>query len=440
MNEAVFRTATGVVTGWHDDDVTRATGIPYAQSQRFSAPTSLPDSTAAINATEFAPACPQLPVPELDALLGIESSSLPHDEDCLKLSVTVPRNQSSEPRPVMVWIHGGSYVVGAGDSPIFDTRPLCLEQDVVVVSVTYRLGLFGFLGGYRDRPANLGLLDIIEALKWVRKNIEAFGGNPENITLFGESAGGDAIAHLMISQGTEGLFHRAIIQSAPLGIRQDRKEMSAAMGKVASAMDETHNLEDMLATQQKAILTGNKFGLKGGMPFSPQYGFYPLPDEVDAEAEWERRAKEIDVLIGYNKEETALFIYAMPTILKISKLPLIGRIFKNAIVKRTTAKVYSDATTEFAKRHSNAGGRAYHYHLTWGEARDFLGACHTIDLPLLFGDWGTWKNARLLEGLPKNELVQNGKKVRHMWASFAREGRLQGTSGTIPDVLTWKEA
>ncbi len=400
----------------------------------------LEDSNHPIDATDFAPACPQLPVPELDALLGIQSSTLPYDEDCLKLSIAMPAEQPTKKRPVMVWIHGGSYVVGAGDSPIFDTRPLCIEQDVVVVSVTYRLGLLGFLGGYRDRPANLGLLDIIEALRWVQKNISVFGGDADNVTLFGESAGGDAIAHLMISEGTEGLFHKAIIQSAPLGIRSDRRAMSEAMGKVASSIDETDSIDDLLKTQQKVILTGNKFGLKGGMPFSPQYGHYPLPDEARAEAVWEKRAKEIDVLIGYNKEETALFIYAMPTILKISKLPLIGPLFKSAIVKRTTAKVYSDAIVEFAKRHSKAGGNAYRYHLTWGENRDFLGACHTIDLPLLFGNWDTWKNARLIEDLPKEELIQNGKKVRHMWASFARSGKLDGISGTIPDVLTWTQA
>ncbi len=95
-------------------------------------------------------------------------------------------------RPVMVWIHGGSYVFGAGDAAIYDARALVEEQGVIVVSVTYRLGLLGFLGGSGGRAANVGLLDIIEALRWVKANIAAFGGDTDNITLFGQSAGGDA--------------------------------------------------------------------------------------------------------------------------------------------------------------------------------------------------------------------------------------------------------
>ncbi|MFX6461500.1 carboxylesterase family protein, partial [Acinetobacter baumannii] len=96
---------------------------------------------------------------------------------------------------------------------------------LIVVSITYRLGLFGFLGGNEERPANLGLFDIMESLKWIQKNIHSFGGNPENITLFGQSSGGDAIAHLMISEGIDGLFKRAIIHSAPLGFRMKRSKM-----------------------------------------------------------------------------------------------------------------------------------------------------------------------------------------------------------------------
>ncbi|MEL7430059.1 MAG: carboxylesterase family protein, partial [Pseudomonadota bacterium] len=159
-----FETTSGTITASRGSGLIRATGIPYASAGRFELPQAVTRKAGPIDGTNPAPACPQNPVPELEALLGVQSPTLPENEACHNLSITVPDAPSKEKRPVMVWIHGGSYVAGAGDSPIFDVGPLCREQDVIVVSVTYRLGLLGFLGGYAGRPANLGLLDIIEAL------------------------------------------------------------------------------------------------------------------------------------------------------------------------------------------------------------------------------------------------------------------------------------
>ena len=119
--------------------------------------------------------------------------------------------------PVMVWLHGGSYTSGSGDLAIFDPAVLVAETRVIVVSVTYRLGLFGYLSTSTGRPANLGLLDQIEAFRWVQRNIASFGGDPGRVTAFGQSAGGDAVAHLMATPDAASLFQRAIIQSAPAG-------------------------------------------------------------------------------------------------------------------------------------------------------------------------------------------------------------------------------
>ena len=437
--DVVFDAPAGKIIGWQSEGVLRATGIAYARASRFSPPQPLGRSKKNVEATQWSPACPQIPVPELDALLGVQSPTLPESEDCLNLSVTVPKSSTAKPRPVMVWIHGGSYVAGAGDTPIFDVGPLCREQDVVVVSVTYRLGLMGFLGGYGGRPGNLGILDIIEALRWVKKNISAFGGDPENITLFGESAGGDAIAHLIIAEGVEGLFHRTIIQSAPLGIREDRSDMQEAMGRVAEEVGEYDSIDKLLEVQQKVIETGNRFGLKGGMPFSPQYGQFPLPKESEAEAEWKKRALHFDVLIGYNEEETSLFLYAMPKLLQLTRLPLIGWALKKAFVSKTTTKIYGRPALDFARRHSQAGGKAWQYVLNWGKQRTFLGACHTVELPLLFGGWETWKKARLIEGIPKNQIDEDGPKLRHLWASFARDGTLEPLDGQLDGILRWEK-
>ncbi|RII90307.1 carboxylesterase family protein, partial [Clavibacter michiganensis] len=194
-----------------------------ATAVRFAPPVPHPDWTEPRAATAWAPACPQPPMEELDAVLG-SFAGLAVDEDCLRVSVTMPRDvRPDDALPVMVWIHGGSYVSGAGDVPIMDPAALVAEQRVVVVTVTYRLGLLGYLGDGRDRPANLGLLDQLEALRWVARNIRAFGGDPGRVTAFGQSAGGDAVAHLLAVPEAAGLVRRAIVQSAPLGISRGRR-------------------------------------------------------------------------------------------------------------------------------------------------------------------------------------------------------------------------
>ena len=224
-----FTPPCGPVHGWADGDVVRTTGIPYAVAGRFTAPTPAPDWAEPLKATAPAPACPQVSSPFLEDVLGGAMGDLPRDEHCQRLSITLPRDLAEEEQlPVMVWIHGGSYTTGAGDAPIMDPARLVAEQRVVVVSVTYRLGLFGYLGWGHHRPANLGLLDQLEAFRWVGRNIAAFGGDRHRVTAFGQSAGADAVAHLMAVPEAPSLFSRAILQSPPLGITRGRAGMNAA--------------------------------------------------------------------------------------------------------------------------------------------------------------------------------------------------------------------
>ena len=228
-------TAAGVFTARREGDLVRATGIRYARAERFRPAVAEAVAAEPVPATSLSPACPQNPTPLLDDLLVDAMGELTVDEDCLRLSVTAPAD--ADGLPVMVFLHGGSYRAGAGDSPVFDPRALVREQRVVVVAVTYRLGLLGYLGDGTARSANLGLLDQVEALRWVQRAIAGFGGDPGCVTVFGHSAGGDAVAHLMIADGARGLFSRAIVQSAPLGISRGRARMSAAMDVAAGELD-----------------------------------------------------------------------------------------------------------------------------------------------------------------------------------------------------------
>ncbi|MET3919201.1 carboxylesterase family protein [Arthrobacter sp. UYEF20] len=433
-----FDPLCGPITGWRDGDVVRATGIPYATAGRFQAPVSAPDWTGVRAATFLSPACPQGPVPFLDDILGTRYGELPGSEDCQRLSITLPADLDKDERvPVMVWLHGGSYTSGSGDLAIFDPKALVAETRVIVVSVTYRLGLFGYLATGTGRPANLGLLDQLEAFRWVQRNIGAFGGDPGRVTAFGQSAGGDAVAHLMATADAPSLFQRAIIQSAPLGISRGRQKMNTAMGIAAEAVTDDTPALDVVAIEEKVAHVARRFGLTAAMPFGTQYGHSPLPAESGIEDAWNTAAPEIEVLIGHTSEEARLFLPGNPHLSRVARVPVLGSAILKIISWAVTETVYGRSARRFARRHSQAGGKAYSYVLSWGAPGNFYGAAHTVDLPLLFGDQRTWEGAGLLTGATWEEINAQGRALRAVWARFAYGDGL-GSRGEIPGALRYR--
>ena len=439
-SQLLFHPPCGPVAGWRDGEVIRATGIPYAEAARFQPPVQVPDWTAELSATSLSPACPQAPVPFLDDVLGTRYGELPGSEDCQNLSITMPGDvRPDEKLPVMVWIHGGSYTTGSGDLAIFDPARLVAENRVIVVSVTYRLGLFGFLATPAGRPGNLGLLDQLEAFRWVRRNIQAFGGDPRRVTAFGQSAGGDAIAHLMATPEAPTLFQRAIIQSAPLGITRGRAKMNHAMGIAAESVTEQTPAMDVVAVEERVTQVAKKFGMLAAMPFGTQYGHDPLPEEAGIEAAWDRTAPGIEVLIGHTSEEARLFLPRSPRLMRLAGIPLVGQHAVRAIDWVVTETVYGRATRRFARRHAKAGGNAHRYLLTWHAPGNIFGAAHTVDLPLLLGTRETWDGVGLIAGARWEDVEAAGRKVRALWAGFARGADL-GKSGGITGVLQYQAA
>lgn len=439
-SQLLFNPPCGPVRGWRDGEVLRATGIPYATAKRFQPPAPAADWTAEFSATSLAPACPQAPVPFLDDVLGTRYGELPGSEDCQNLSITMPGDlRPGEKLPVMVWIHGGSYTTGSGDLAIFDPALLVAENRVIVVSVTYRLGLFGFLATPAGRPGNLGLLDQLEAFRWVQRNISAFGGDPGRVTAFGQSAGGDAIAHLMATPEAPTLFQRAIIQSAPLGIARGRAKMNHAMGIAADAVSEETPAMDVVAREQQVAQVARKFGLLAAMPFGTQYGHDPLPGEAAIEAAWNRSAPAIQVLIGHTSEEARLFLPRSPWLLRLARIPVVGPSMVRAIDWAVTETVYGRAARRFARRHAWAGGRAHRYLLHWHAPGNIFGAAHTIDLPLLLGTRKTWDGVGLIDGARWEDVEAAGRELRALWANFAGGSDL-GSSGEIPGVLRYRAA
>ncbi len=420
--------AAGTVVGRADGQVLRYTGIRYARAERFGRPEPEPAADGEIDATLWSPRCPQRANPlQTDQS---ERRDLGVDEQCQYLSVTTPCDAGpDEVLPVMVWIHGGSYETGGGDETYSDPALLVSEQRVIVVTVTYRLGPLGFLGG-DERPANLGLLDQVEALRWITRNIAAFGGDADTITLFGQSAGADSVAHLMISDGAAGLFRRAIIQSPPLGITRGRSGMSATMSARLGEFPTTLTNEEMVQQQKHLVRGLGRFGWVAAMPFGVQYGHDPVPAEPELEEAWRAAAPAVDVLIGSNNRETALFAELTPLVARIKGTRLGRRLYEDAVA-RTTRQIYDDAIEAFVDRHHSAGGHAERYRLDWGAGPRFQGA-HVIELALLFPT-PAWEVGELLEGVALDEVRRQGRPVRAMWAQFARTGR-SGVS-EIPGIL-----
>ena len=215
----VVRIAQGQLVGRRDDGVESFKAIPYAAPPvgrlRWRPPQPVAPWRQPRDAGSVGPICVQPIVPG-DTGVG----PLPMSEDCLTLNVWAPEMTTATPAPVMVWIHGGAFSNGSGTAALYDGTALA-RRDVVVVTLNYRLGRLGFFDHpalAADRPAgeaaaNYGMMDIVAALEWVRENIAAFGGDPGNVTVFGESAGGAAVTRLMISPVAQGLFHRAVVQS-----------------------------------------------------------------------------------------------------------------------------------------------------------------------------------------------------------------------------------
>ncbi len=429
-----FSTSEGNVHGKLRDGVIRFENIRYAISERYQYPKAISVREGFSQQSEKPHVCHQIVYPLLDKM--IEQPNIENfisDEAPQFLSITVPQHfQKMKELPVLVWIHGGSYEIGFGDLASSDPSLWVKEQNIIVVSISYRLGLFGFLGGFDDRPANLGMLDVIESLKWVHENIALFNGDAHNVTLLGQSSGGDLVAHLMIADIPTSLFHKVIIQSAPLGLRKNRMKMYKALSEKTHDFKDEENPMLMVNRQNEVLPKFNRFGMKALMPFGLQYGTFPLPSEAESLKNWRKSAKKYKVLIGLNNDETAFYLATSEALIRYLRYTLGQKILKKA-VQFSTEKIYGSPAAQFAKNFKIGGGDVtlFRLHSTISKG---IGAAHCFDLPLLFGDYSVWKNAGLLKNIPWSYIEENGKKLRYCWAEFMKKGRLPEKEN-LPDIL-----
>jgi para-nitrobenzyl esterase len=327
----VVETVHGPVRGTDNGFVKAWKGVRYAAAptgaRRWRAPEPPEPWSHVGDATRFGPVSPQPVEPTIPIDLGA-----PQGEDCLTLNIWAPSDTAAgDGKTVMVWVHGGAYLLGSANQPLYDGSVLASDGDVVVVTVNYRLGAFGFLdltsfsSRRRHFDSNLGLRDVVAALQWVRDNIAAFGGDPGRVTLFGESAGAGIVTTLLTSPAAKGLFVAAIAQSSPAtsvydGTRARRiaEQILGRVGVDASDVDRLPDVPvDVIVAAARELFYEVPVRSPGTLAFAPIVDGDLVPD-YPVKLAREGRSHPVPLIIGSNKHEAALFKWMKSPLMPIA--------------------------------------------------------------------------------------------------------------------------
>ena len=451
-------TRQGKLQGKQEDGLHVFRGVPVAAppvgDRRFRAPQPHPGWSGVRDASEYGPIAMQRPNVALDQMMG--GVAQPLSEDCLFLNVWTPGCDDNA-RPVMVWIHGGGLTIGSGSESYYTGANLAARGDVVVVTINYRLGVLGFMHLPVLGETNFGLRDQAAALEWVRDNIANFGGDPGNVTIFGESAGGLAVAALMASPRCEGLFQRAIVQSG--GVRRNMPAESAAQvgqaicDHLGLSHDDANGLrtidvEAILDAQHNVVLTTDDEQSAGGAVGEPTAA--PVVDgdfllEPQLESIAMGRAAGISLLIGTMDEEWNLF-GALASSDPPSEADVVQRldlllgdgrsaydtyqrardqrgesIAPPAILNAASGDSWFIVASErLADAQSQHQPQTFSYTFDWKSPAfgGVLGACHALDIPFTFGTQGLMPE--FAGSSPQADSLASS--VMDAWIAFAHSG------------------
>ena len=456
---ARLRLPAGEIQGTEAAGVVRFLGVPYAAppvgDRRFALPAPPEPWEGVRDCTIPGPNAPQrvkqLPGLDVESLIG--AGWVPGD-DHLTLNVWRPAGDRAA-LPVMVWIHGGGFLVGSKDAPVQDGATFA-RDGVVCVAINYRLGVEGFLP-IPGVPTNLGLRDMIAALGWVRDHAPLFGGDPGNVTVFGESAGAMAIADLLASPPARGLFRRAIVQSGHGAMTRDTGVAQRLVRKLAKLLGVAPDREgfasvapgDALDAVEKVSLPTTRLDLRGPDGREPVFGisrFVPVHgDDMLPEPPLDALRKgagaEVDLLIGTNAEEMNLYLVptglrekvgralawfvlrrSQPGAWRVLKAYGLGRERPGRVLTRAlTDLVFRQPARRFAEEHR---GRTWMYEFDWRSTAfgGELGAAHAVEVPFVFD---TLACATGPEGLLGEAAPQAlATRVHALWVRFATDGTL----------------
>ena len=456
----IASTTAGKVQGLEKDGVLQFRGVRFATATRFAPPQPVEPWHDVYDATAFGPILPQNPS-GLESMLG-KSEATPMEEDALFLNVFTPA-ADDRARPVMIWIHGGAFTAGAGSIPWYSGTNLAARGDVVVVTINYRLGAFGFLhldkalGTEFEGSGNLGLRDQVAAIGWVRDNIASFGGDPDNITLFGESAGGMSIASLLGVPGVPGSIRNAIPQS---GAADAVKDLDAA-GHVTAAMLAELGLRpgsaeallelpvgQLLAAQEAVTLQLASAG-ELRLPFSPVVDGVVLPQHP-REAVRAGAAANVHLLVGTTSDEYRLFSLMDRAQGPMPEERLTGRVarvvgkdraadviaaYRESRPNASVDDIWNDFATDWifripatrlAEAQSINQPDTYAYLFTYKSTafNGALGACHAIDVPFAFDNLDRRGVDVLLGGIT-DDTNALARATSRAWLAMAHNGTPQ---------------
>ncbi len=459
----VATTSTGKVRGAMQDGILVFKGMHYAAdsggANRFRPPQPPQAWTGVRDALEYGDQCPQMP--PTGGNDKPDDGSIRTSEDCLVLNVWTPGLRDGKRRPVMVWLHGGGYVSGSGAAPATDGTRLARQGDVVIVTLNHRLNALGYLylgpdagPGFAD-SGNAGQLDIIAALQWVRDNIAEFGGDPGQVTIFGESGGGGKVSALLAMPPAKGLFHRAIMQSGfglqAITAQQATRSTDRLLSLVGVGRHEIGRLQELPVKQLldalRVVTGGTPLGV-GPVLDARSLPHHPFAPDAPA------LSAGIPIIAGANKDETTV-LFPPPDAFSLDWAALRGHLVKampgadvDAVVagmrrlrpQASPSDLYFTVTTELgmgagartvaARRAAAGGAPVYLYRLEWESRAEGgrLRSHHGLDVPLVFNNVSEAKTVG--DGVAEAQQVADAMSAA--WLRFARTGNPNG-----PGLAFW---
>src|ERR1700678_3326786 len=460
---AIVSTRCGKLEGEEQTGLYVFKGVPFAAApetvRRWLPPEKPQPWTGVRDARRFGAVAPQNSV--TNQALAAMKIDQQQSEDCLNLNLWTPALDRAR-RPVMVWIHGGGFTMGGGAQEMYLGSVLATRGDVVVVTINHRLGPLGFLrlndvtNGRIPSSGNEGLLDQLAALHWVRDNIAEFGGDPDNVTIFGESAGGMSVGALLAMPSARGLFHKAIPQSGSCDTISSVTRANRTAERVLSKLGVSADDADAIRALPVAQLLTGVFGADGktpdrelGMAYQPVVDGALIPREL-IEMVGQGSAAGVAVMVGSNLEEWKLFSAMDPSAQRLDKAGLVARMsmrmsadFASSVIAtyeraRTSAgasiappELYSAIETDrvfrmpgvrLAEIHGRSEPRVYNYLFTWRSPAmgGVLGACHALEIGFVFGtNHLVGMNHFAGEGPAAEKLAG---EMQDAWLAFARYG------------------